>query len=206
MKDKLMESSRAGSRNKKWNKWRTAFLLLLSINIVVFITLAVSLTGGFSRNETAPDNLLDQSKGAAIFTVQADKSQLEALINDQLRSSKNDRLDYRVVINRQFVIKGNYRLLFTGIPFTLTFNPTVSHGDIILNETDVKIGSLSLPDKEVLRFLKMGTDFPEWVVIRPEQRQIYIDLTKVEIQDGLYLRAKSIHLPDEVSFTVHRQK
>lgn len=149
----------------------------------------------------------NSSKNAAIFTVQANKQQLETLINDQIHTDKNARLSYRVAIGDQVALNGNYRLLFTGIPFSLTFNPVVSHGDIILKESEVKLGSIRLPDKQVLSFLKAGSQFPKWVIIQPDKRQIYINLTAVQIQQGLYLQAEKIDLPKNiVSFTVHRGK
>jgi uncharacterized protein YpmS len=196
---------KARHQKRERNFWKTAFFVLLLLILAAVLFLTIALTGGSSEKEIQQDNLDDKSRSEAIFTVQANRQQLESLINNQIRSAENDRLTYHVTIGKHLVLKGHFRLLFTGIPFSLTFDPKVSHGDIILKEADVKIGSLNLPDKEVLSFLKAGTDFPEWVVINPNHREIYINLTQVKIQDGLYLRAETINLPDEVSFTVHQQ-
>lgn len=189
----------------KKNRWRTAFFALLIIVVAVPIFLFGLLTGGLSSNSVTPGGLQPGSKNAAIFTVKANKQQLETLINDQIRSNKNSRLTYQVSIGNQVALNGRYRLLFTGIPFSLTFNPVVSNGDILLKESEVKLGSIKLPDQQVLSFLKAGSKFPKWVVIQPDKRQVYINLTSVKIQNGMYLRAKTIDLPkNDVSFTVHR--
>lgn len=127
------------------------------------------------------------------------------MINDQIRGNQNGRLSYQVSIGDHVVLKGNYKLLFTGIPFTLTFDPVVSHGAILLKESDVQLGGLKLPDKEVLNFLKISAGFPDWVVFQPDKKQIYIDLAKTSIQKGLYFQAETINLPKNiVSFTVHQ--
>ncbi|MCL1630700.1 YpmS family protein [Sporolactobacillus sp. CPB3-1] len=195
-----------GSRQtrKKKNFWKYAFLILISIELLALLVFFAFLTNGFSSPDS-PTPHVNRTKGQAIFSVQANKQQLENMINDQIDSGNNKRLSYHVNIGDQLVLNGKYKLLFTAIPFSLTFTPKVSDGDLVLKETDVKLGSIPLPDKQVLSFLKMGSKFPKWVVIQPEQRQVYIHLTDVEVQKGLYLRAQTVNLPNnEVSFSVHQ--
>jgi Uncharacterized protein conserved in bacteria len=178
--------------------------LLLAILIAVLL-LAGFLTQGFSANSALPVKVQDAAKGQPIFTVQANKQQLETMINHQMNGTKDSKLTYQVLIGDQVELKGTYRLLFTGIPFSLKFNPTVSNGDIVLKESEVKLGSIRLPDQEVLGFLKAGNSFPSWVLIRPNQRQVYINLSQIKMQGGLFLRAKTMDLPhNDVSFNVYQ--
>ncbi|QAA23102.1 DUF2140 domain-containing protein [Sporolactobacillus terrae] len=189
---------------RKFNVWKIALILLLAIELAAVIIVMGKLTNGFSSSDT-PEPQTDRTKGQAIFTVQANKQQLENMINDQIDSGANKRLSYHVSIGEQIVLEGKYKLLFTAIPFSLSFQPKVASGDIILKETAVKLGSIPLPDQEVLSFFKSGSNFPKWVVIQPNKRQIYINLTQVEVQKDLYLRAKTIDLPhNDVSFSVHQ--
>lgn len=201
-----METNRriiAGRRRR--NFWRSAFFALLLALLLAALLMTGYLTNGFTARSTLPGNVKDAAKGQPIFTVQANKQQLETLINHQMKTSKDSKLTYRVVIGNQVELKGTYRLLFTGIPFSLTFTPTVSNGDIVLNESEVKLGSIKLPDQEVLGFLKAGNSFPKWVIIQPAQRQVYINLSQIKMQGGMYLRAKSINLPkNDVSFNVYQ--
>ncbi|MCO7176847.1 YpmS family protein [Sporolactobacillus kofuensis] len=188
----------------KLNMWKFAFLTFLILEVVALLVIVGMITNGFSTKD-APLPRTDRTQGHAIFSVQANKQQLENMINDQIDSNRNKRLSYHVDINDQLVLNGKYKLLFTAIPFSLTFTPTVSNGDVVLKETNVKLGSLPLPDKQVLSFLKSGSKFPKWVVIQPNKRQIYINLTRVQVQKGLYLRAETMNLPkNDVTFSVHQ--
>jgi uncharacterized protein YpmS len=201
----LDREHRAAARSKKRAPWKRAFLVLLAADLLVVLLLFVFLTGFFAPKTPLPK--AEKGSSPAIFTVQANKKQLETLINESIQANSTKKLNYRVSIGNQVELKGSYRLLFTAIPFSLSFSPQVSGGDVILRETSVKIGSVRLPDRAVLGFLKSGTNFPKWVLIQPQQRQVYLNLTKAEIQDGFYLRAKSIDLPHNViAFTVHQNK
>lgn len=189
---------------RRKNLWKAAFFALLFMILLTIILLFSLLTSGFSgTSQPIPSKL---TGGNAIFTVQANKLQLQNMINDQIRGNQNNRLSYQVTIGDRVVLKGDYKLLFTGIPFTLTFDPVVSNGAIILKESNVRLGNLKLPDREVLNFLKISAGFPDWVIFQPDKQQIYIDLTKISIQNRLYLQAETIDLPKNiVSFTVHQR-
>ncbi|MCO7124937.1 YpmS family protein [Sporolactobacillus shoreicorticis] len=191
---------------KKKNLWKLALLSILVIELATVVVVFAMLTNGFSAADH-PIPRTDRTKGKAIFSVQANKQQLENMINDQIDSNGNNRLTYHIDIDDHLVLNGKYKLLFTAIPFSLTFTPSVSNGDIVLKETDVKLGSIPLPDKQVLSFLKSGSKFPKWVAIQPNKRQIYINLTDVQVQKGLYLRAQTINLAkNDVTFSVHQMK
>lgn len=193
----------AGRRRR--NFWRSAFFALLLTVLLAILLLTGLLTNGFTARSTLPAKVQDTAKGQPIFTVQANKQQLETLINRQMKNSKDHKLTYQVAIGNQVELKGTYRLLFTGIPFLLKFNPSVSNGDIVLKESEVKLGRIRLPDQEVLGFLKVGTNFPKWVIIRPSERQVYINLSQIKMQGGMFLRAKSIDLANnDVSFNVYQ--
>jgi uncharacterized protein YpmS len=191
---------------KKKNFWKIALLTLLSLEVLAVLIVLIMITNGFSASDT-PTPQTDRTNGQAIFSVQANKQQLENMVNDQIDAKGNKRLTYHVDIDDQLVLNGKYKLLFTAIPFSLTFTPSVYKGDVVLKETNVKLGSIPLPDKQVLSFLKSGSNFPKWVAIQPNKRQIYINLTSVQVQKGLYLRAKSMDLANnDVSFSVHQKK
>lgn len=154
-----------------------------------------------------PKSAANSQVRAAVFTIQAEKAQLQRLINERFAKKDDQKLSYRVTIGDRVTLSGDFRLLFTGIPFSLTFIPRVSGGDVILRETDVKLGKVRLPDEEVLAFLQSGADLPKWIVIQPKERQIYVKLTDVQVQKGLYLRADTINLPDnQIIFSVHERQ
>ncbi|CAM3150956.1 uncharacterized protein YpmS [Sporolactobacillus spathodeae] len=202
-----MNEMRRSSRIRKSSSlWRAAFFTLLFLVVATVGIALYYLSSGFSGDSGTPQNFSDRQTNRAIFSVQANKEQLQSLINQQIADNRDKRLSYHVAIGDQVVLKGSYKLLFTGIPFSLSFEPVVSNGDIILKETGVRLGDVKLPDEEVLAFLKSGTKFPKWVAIQPAKKQVYLNLTRVQVQKGLYLRAETINLPQNiVSFSVHQK-
>lgn len=200
------EMRRSSRIRKSSGLWRAAFFTLLFLVVATVGIALYYLSSGFSGGSGTPQNFSDRQTNRAIFSVQANKEQLQSLINQQIADNRDKRLSYHVAIGDQVVLKGNYKLLFTGIPFSLSFEPVVSNGDIILKETGVRLGDVKLPDEEVLAFLKSGTKFPKWVAIQPAKKQVYLNLTRVQVQKGLYLRAETINLPQNiVSFSVHQK-
>ncbi|MFT8362861.1 MAG: YpmS family protein [Sporolactobacillus sp.] len=202
----MNETRRTIRKGQRPAVWRAAFFTLLFLVIALIGLALYYLSAGFSGEQATPESYSDQQTNRAIFSVQANKTQLQSLINQQITDSGDKRLSYHVEIGDQVVLKGSYKLLFTGIPFSLAFKPIVSNGDVVLRETSVRLGDVKLPDEEVLAFLKSGTKFPKWVAIQPAKKQVYLNLTRVQVQKGLYLRAEVINLPKNiVSFSVHQK-
>lgn len=174
--------------------------------ILLFLLLFGFLNGWFPSVQKSSPVTPDSVSGRPIFTLKTDPQQLERLINDQLKESGDDKISFQVAIDQKVVLSGNYKLLFTGIPFSMTFEPSVSNGDILLKEAEVKLSGLDLPDEEVLQFFKNSSNLPEWVVIQPDRRQITIDPSKIAVMDGMVMRADTIDLGnDTIIFSIYEE-
>jgi uncharacterized protein YpmS len=197
-------SKKEGGRMKNW---KTAFLILAGINLVFLMGLVVV----WNMLTTAPDHLPPSSQAklptSPVFTVNADKNQITKLINAEITKHPRANLTYHVDMTKTLDIIGDLKLFGLGIPFTMSFNPTVDDkGNIILKEKGVKLGRFRLPESQVLKFVKAGTDLPSWVYVNPDKKEIYIDLNNILIKDRFYFKAKEIDLPNnKLIFNVYRK-
>ncbi len=171
--------------------------------ILVVVVLFIALqTPGSDFKEPEP-----VEHGEPIFTIDANKQELEQLINQEVSASnKQSNLTYQIHINDDAKITGKLNVLSANIPFEMTFAPTVKDGNVLLKEKSVKLGVLKLPPSEVLKFINKGTDLPEWVHIDDDKEQIYINLTQLKIKDRFYLQAEAIDLANnQIQFNVFHE-
>ena len=81
------------------------------------------------------------------------------------------------------------------VPVLMKFNPVVNeHGNIHLVQSEVNVGSLNLPPSMVLKLLDQAVQFPEWMVIRPDAKEIFVDLSNLTLSSGAKVKAKEIDL------------
>ncbi|MBM7643812.1 uncharacterized protein YpmS [Scopulibacillus daqui] len=191
------------------NKWKMAFFTLLGIVVIVLV-----LTGVFffsflaigGKTQNIPNDVKNNSQ--PIFTVQADKEQLDHLINNEIQRHQTGNLNYSVNMDNDVRVNGSLGVLGTSMPFSIAFNPVVENGDVILKEKTVKLGKFNLPDKQVLKFINFGTKLPDWVIVQPDKRQIYINVTKIPLNKDIdfYLKAKQIQLSsNKIIFELHQK-
>lgn len=189
------------------NRWRTAFLTLALIVVLILVLITLSVVK-LTANGGEPVNVpRDTPKVTApIFMVQANKERLSDMINHELQNHQTGNLSYGIDLSQDVTLDGALNVLGLDIPFALSFDPVVKDGDIILKEKGVKLGDINLPDKEVLKFIRKGTDLPKWVTIQPDDKQIYVDLTAMKLNDQFYLKANKINLSEnDIEFNVYRK-
>jgi uncharacterized protein YpmS len=91
----------------------------------------------------------------------------------------------------------------------MNFQPKVmNNGEaIVLNEKSVTLGEFSLPEAEVLKFIKAGADFPKWIVVEPDKKRIILHLSGFVIKDKYTVRASQIDLPhNKLVFNIYRSE
>ncbi|RBR28758.1 DUF2140 family protein [Enterococcus cecorum] len=54
--------------------------------------------------------------------------------------------------------------------------------------------SSHLPSSMVLKLMNEAIDFPEWMIIRPDSQEIFVDLSNLSLSSGARVKAKEIDL------------
>ncbi|MFC7391675.1 YpmS family protein [Scopulibacillus cellulosilyticus] len=191
------------------NKWKAAFFSLLAL-VIIIIVIAAGFFFSFLAIGGETQNIHNDAKkySRPIFTVQADKDQLDNLVNNEIQKHQTGNLTYYVNMDKDVQVNGSLGVLGTSMPFSISFDPVVKNGDVILKEKKVKLGKFNLPDKQVLKFINFGTKLPDWVIVQPDKRQIYINVTKIPLNKDIdfYLKAKQIQLSkNKIVFELHQK-
>ena len=194
------------------NSWKRAFLALVIFDgVIVVLFLGLYLFLYFNQPKaTLPDNLTaPHLTGDPIFKVSGNKTQLAAMMNEELQKKLTGNLDAGVALGDHVSILGNLKLLGIKIPFNMIFQPKVENDGeaVVLNEKSVTLGDFSLPDAEVLKFIQSGAKFPKWIVVQPDKKRIVLHLSGFVIKDKYTVRAGQIDLPhNKLVFNIYHSE
>lgn len=90
-------------------------------------------------------------------------------------------------------------IFHTDIQMKLTFEPiALENGDLLLKQKEISIGHLPLPVSYVMNFIENQYNFPDWVDIQPNEEEIYVHLTKMDLKNGMLVEAKTFDLEKNI--------
>ncbi|MGK0551794.1 YpmS family protein [Enterococcus faecalis] len=183
---------------KPVNKWKVAFLILLGVVIGTVAFLMVRMTQVREPAFKATPKIVEKS-GEPVITIQSKKKQINDLIEFYLEDfQKGSDIQYKFYLENEALLNGTFRVLGHDIQFYLYFDPYVmDDGNVQLKAKSLSIGTLGLPVKEILKFVKRGYKLPKWVEVNPEDKTILLRLDQFRMQNGLFIRAEKINLVDD---------
>lgn len=173
------------------NKWKIAFLTLLTLVIVgLGATVALLFSG-----ERVPIQPAQQHQGNVV-TLQTTGPEFEAIaryyMQDTLTKSPVP-IDFSITDKVNLV--SELQIFGVDIPVEMTFDPIVHEdGNISLEQQEMNIGNLSLPPEYVLKLIGQAVEFPDWITVQSTDASIYVDLSRLNIDSGSRVRAKKIDL------------
>lgn len=184
------------------NKWKSLFFILAIVNIVVIGSLYFLLTSN-GKNNTSENIPVHKSEHIP-FTTQTNKSDLNKVINHYLTEQVKGTIDYQVFLDNNVNLIGNLPIFGQNIGMKMSFEPTaLENGNLILKEKDFSIGALKLPAEQVLKLINNHYQFPEWVMIQPNEKNVLVDLQNMKLKSGLKIRMNEIDLKqDKILFTI----
>ncbi|MBX0358023.1 YpmS family protein [Halobacillus sp. Nhm2S1] len=176
------------------NKWRTSFWLLALINLGVVIWLAALV---FLPSSYTIVNV-DQEKESpdAEFTIVSTKENMEQLANEYLSElSTQTVFDYSITLDRNVTLSGNIKAFDQVIPINVELHPEVQeNGDLVLRQEKISLGKLPLPNKKVLEFVKDNYNLPEWVIVNPNEENIYVAVTQMDTASNFNVKVDRFNL------------
>lgn len=177
------------------NKWKVAFFLLAGIVIFAIVTIVYLAT---SPAEETPLAEPLETKGH-VLTVQTTAQEFEAIAKKYIGKGPLEKspVPVRFEINEQVQLFSELVVFGYTVPISMDFEPIVSDGNIRLKQTEVNVGKLTIQPKDVLKLMKGAIDFPTWMTVRPNEEEIYVDLSRINIASGTRVRAKEIDLKND---------
>ncbi|HEK9998576.1 YpmS family protein [Streptococcus equi] len=190
--------------NLNWWKW--AFLLLLAFNAAFLAVIGSRII----QIREPKSELINQkaAKNIKIGTLTTTKEQLNEAVVSYLKDFQTKKMTYKVYATSSTILfEGTYQLLGYEVPLYIYFQPhRLTNGAIQLQVLSFSVGTLSLPEKDVLQYLKSSYKLPKFVEVLPKQSAIIINLQQLENDANIYLKAQKIDLvKDDIRFDIYKK-
>lgn len=164
------------------NRWKTAFLLLASLVLVVIVSIVFFLTRPIPETPTPTASEFPEGNHLQVHTTSND---FENIANRLISSSmKDSKIPVKMYVNEDVTLSGTLPVFDMDLPIVMAFEPTIVDGNLLLKQKTVEVGMLDIPPATVLKLLKDSVDLPSWMVIQPKEEQIYLNLTEMDIPLG----------------------
>lgn len=190
----------------KINGWKWAFLLLVVANLALVTVLASRL---LQIREPATETLqLTSDNDVQVGTFTTERESINQLLQVYLEPYQKEGFSYQVFVGSTTILfEGAYTLFGYQIPLYVYFTPyQLEDGSIRLDIDSFSVGTLPLPAKEVLQYIKSTYDLPNFVTISPKQENITLDLSQLDNQENIYIKAKTIDLlNDQIVFEIFKK-
>ncbi|MFC5542663.1 YpmS family protein [Ureibacillus suwonensis] len=177
------------------NVWKVAFFTL-SGAIVLLLALLIYWATSPVKTSVPSAEEPEAKETDSVLYVETTADDFEKLAIKYIkRELKNSALPVEIEVNDSIQISSEIVAFGYNVPVLMKFNPVVNeHGNIHLVQSEVNVGSLNLPPSMVLKLLDQAVQFPEWMVIRPDAKEIFVDLSNLTLSSGAKVKAKEIDL------------
>lgn len=174
------------------NPWKWLFFTLLVINIAIFAFVGTRIL--MPRDQAVLNQNQGSKSGEKAGTITSTTEELNRLLNSYI-SSQSGGLDYKFYISKQeAVLEASYSVMGISVPFYMYFEPlALDNGSIGLSVKNVSAGSLTLPTETALQILK-SYKLPDFVEVKEQDKQVVLNLSKVDLGGGIYLKTNQIDL------------
>lgn len=190
----------------KSSLWKWLFLLLLAFNLSFLGVIASRL---LQLREPEIHQIKEtKQKAIKLGTFVTDKEQLNETIRWYLKPYQSKSMTYKIyTASSSMLFEGKYRVLGYDIPLYIYFEPyRLENGSVQLKLSSLSAGTLPLPEKDILLYIKKNYDLPKIVEIIPKDSSIIIRLQDLENEAGIYLEANKIDLVgDYISFDIYQK-
>lgn len=185
---------------KNNRRWKFSFFILLLINGVIISALAAFLYWPTPKVEIEVKSEEYSRANSSEFVVRTTKQNVNDLVNAYLEQSLvNSKQKYSIILEEDVQLIGELPIFTTTVPLHIHFEPTVlQNGDVILKQKSISIGKLDLPNKQVLKQVKRFLPVPDWVTINPDEEEIYVSITSMDIKSNFQIRAEQFDLAANV--------
>lgn len=179
------------------NRWKVSFFLLAGAVIAVIVYLFI-LIGSAAESEPIP-KAKELENVSNSLTVRATKKDFEGIANTFIhKAMKEEPLPVTMSVGEDIFLSSELVVFSYKLPVTMHFEPVVQEdGNLLLKQSKLEVGHLNLPPSTVLKVLKDSVDLPDWMVVRPKEEEIFIDLSDLPISGDIKVKAKQFNLKED---------
>jgi uncharacterized protein YpmS len=150
-------------------------------------------------------NVKEPTDNFVPFHVQTNKQDINKLVNYYLsKEVKSSPVNYRVNLGNEVELYGKIPFFTEQLDMKLTFEPeTLKNGNLILRQKSISIGRLQLPVTYILKIVADSYKLPAGVEIEPNQKLVYIDMSKVKLKNNMKVKVDQFDLKkNNIAFTI----
>lgn len=164
------------------NKWKVAFLLLFTLVVVTIVSTVYLITRPIPDTPTPTASKLPNGGHLEVHTTPKD---FENMANRLIESSmKTSKIPVTMSVDQDVKLQSTLTVFEMNLPIAMTFEPTIVDGNLLLKQKTVEVGMLDIPPNTALKLLKDSVELPSWMVIQPNEEQIYLNLTEMHVPLG----------------------
>lgn len=178
--------------------WRTAFIVLLAVNILALIAFVFYVT------IPAEDYISYEAEKRAYvegntLTVRTSKADFEGIANTYIQDAMKDQpIPLTLAVNEDVSLSTELQVFSMTLPILLKFEPHVQEdGNLLLEQKSVNIGMLDIPPESALKLLRDSVTLPEFMEVNPGSEEILLRLTDIPLDDGISVRAEAFNLEED---------
>lgn len=182
---------------EKKNYWKIAFLVLAVCNLVFIFGIGLLLFLS-SDQKKIPDETSD-TKNYSEFTIDTQKEDLNKLINYYIeKEGLNGPIHYDVFLTDEVELYGEVAVFSQALQLKMTFEPkALENGDLVLQQKDVYLGDVKMPVSYIMKFIRDAYKLPSWVIIQPNDQQVYVALQQMRLNNGIQVRVQEFDLGED---------
>lgn len=177
------------------NKWKVAFFTLAGLVVLAVAGIMYLI---FSPAEGVEKPAANQADGSVVV-VETTVDEFEAIAQQYVSPSlKKSPVPVDFAINDKIQLFSTFSVFTVDVPITMDFEPIVeADGNITLQQAAMNVGKLTILPSTVLKLMKDSVEFPEFITVDPNNAEIYVDLSRINIANGSRVRAKEIDLEND---------
>lgn len=181
---------------KQNNVWKKRFTILLIANLLIFFILVIYLYSPVQSKKYEIRDKQWETKTGTEFLIRTSKQNLNDLVNAYLNKLlANTNQDFKVVLDEDVELYGELPVFSTTVPLLIHLDPIVQdNGDIALKQKSISVGQLKLPNKKIMQYVDRFLPTPDWIIIDPQNEEIYVKITEMNIQSNLDVKVEQFDL------------
>lgn len=181
------------------NFWKVGFFVLSGL-IAAAVVIFFIFIGSPTESDAIPKAKVSSTTSHHL-TVRATKEDFEGIANSYIRKAmKGEQLPVTMEVKDDIMLTSELTVFAYTLPVIMHFEPVVREdGNLVLKQSSVEIGKLTIPPSTVLKILKDSVKLPPWMIVRPKEEELFIDLSRIPVSGDLQVRAKEFNLAkDEI--------
>jgi uncharacterized protein YpmS len=181
------------------NRWKISFFLLAGF-VAAVIAMFIYVIGTPPESDPIPEAKTENIAGN-ILLLRATKADFEGIANTYIRKAvKIEPLPIKMEIGDDIILVSELTVFSITLPVIMHFDPIVlEDGNLILKQSSMEIGNQTFPPSVVLNVLKETVKLPPWMIVRPKEEELFIDLSAISVSGNLRVKAKEFNLKkDEI--------